>query len=262
MDMSSLSIPNQWLQPQKRPGSWRFDCSTSLAELVRSNRAGLYLRELLDRFETDEQVFDYHVRIRQNRQQDNQCFVTIDFGTAHHRVNPPPIAVCISCEPTHELGVASLLSEQQFHRIWLDGKSKPRLIITPIRHVQRWSELTVEDGEMDALWRDAVELIDRECDPANGGYPDLVFNQGIYRNHEHLHLKIAVPKATWDRCVVPRHRKQIQALAQLLQQTSTVTECFPKQQWKKRAKREDPVQESDAPALQNNNPNSDPTTTA
>ena len=256
--MSSLSIPDPWLHPYKLPGSWTFYCSTNLAELIRSNRAGRYLRELLGRFETDEQVFDYHVRIRQNPQQDTQSIVTIEFGTAHHRVNPPPIAVCVSCEPTHELGVASLLSEQQFHRIWLDVKSRPRLIITPIRHVQRWSELTVENGEMDALWRDAVELIERECDPANEGYPDLVFNQGTYRNHEHLHLKIAVPRETWDRCVVPRHREQIQAIAQLLQETSVVAECFPKQQWRKRPKRADPVEESDTSVLQNNNPNSDP----
>ena len=226
---------------------------------MHSNRAGRYLRELLGRFETDEQVFDYHVRIRQNPQQDNQFIVTIEFGTAHNRVNPLPIAACISCEPTHELAVASLLSEQPFHRIWLDAQSRLRLIITPIRHVQRWSELTVEDGEMDALWRDAVELIDRECDPANEGYPDLVFNQGTYRNHEHLHLKIAVRKETWDRCIAPRHRAQIQAIAQLLQQTSVVAAYFPKQPGKKRPKREDPVRESDASVLQNKNPNSDPT---
>jgi diadenosine tetraphosphate (Ap4A) HIT family hydrolase len=253
--MSSLSIPSQWLRPEKFADSWRFYCSTNFIELVRSNRAGRFLREVLNHFETAEQIFDYHVKIRQNPQQKNRFTVTIHFGTANHRTNPPPIAVCISCEPSHELGVASLLSEQQFHRAWLDGKSRPRLIITPIRHVQRWSDLTDEDGEMDALWRDAVELIDRECDPANEPYPDIVFNQGTCRNHEHLHLKIALGKETWDRCIVPRHHEQIQAIARMSQQTNVMAECFPKQQWKKRPKQEHPEKDSDVSTLQNNNPN-------
>jgi diadenosine tetraphosphate (Ap4A) HIT family hydrolase len=198
----------------------------NLPELVKTNRAARYFRELINLFEYDTQQIDYHLKLRHHFKRHNQLDVMIYFGDPHRTSNPSPTSVCISCEPTHELSVASLLSERQYTRAWLDCRARAKLILTPIRHAERLSDLTDDDGEMEAFWRDAVELVDREAGHIENYYPTIVLNHGKYRNHAHLHLKISFTDDVWNRLIVPNHREKIHQIKQLLQKSDVVVDCL------------------------------------
>jgi diadenosine tetraphosphate (Ap4A) HIT family hydrolase len=164
----------------------------------------------------------------------------IYFGDPNCNSNPSPTPICMSCEPTHELSMASLLSEQQYTRAWLDGRARAKLILTPIRHVERLSELTDEDGEMEAFWQDAVELINRECGQLEKDYPTMILNHGKYRNHAHLHLKINFIENIWDRIIAPQHQEKLEEIKQLLQKSTVVDDCIGQRQFPKTTHRRIP----------------------
>ncbi|CAF2318212.1 unnamed protein product [Rotaria sp. Silwood2] len=224
--MTSLTIPSEWLIPQKVPNKWIFQCSIRLRDLVITNRARQFFRQLVDFLEQDSQLIDYHLELQHNSQRNNELDVWICFGDPIRASKPAMTPVCMSCELTHELSMASLLSEQQYTRVWLDGKARSMLILTPIRHVERLSELNDENGEMKAFWDDAIELIDRECNQLETCYRTMVLNHGTYRNHSHLHLKIKFTDDIWNRIIAPRHREEIQQINQLLQKLSVIEDCF------------------------------------
>jgi diadenosine tetraphosphate (Ap4A) HIT family hydrolase len=138
-----------------------------------------------------------------------------------------PVSICSSCDVTHELSQATLLSEQQYTYAWLDFRNRSKLILTPKRHIERLSELGDENGEMEAFWRDTVEVIDRECDNITElNYPVLALNHGTFRKHAHMHLKIDITKDIWETKIIPRHKEKIEYLGQLLKQTALVSACF------------------------------------
>ncbi|CAF0811169.1 unnamed protein product [Rotaria sp. Silwood1] len=224
--MTSLTIPTEWFIPQKMPNKWIFQCSISLRDLVITNRAGRFFRQLVTFLEQDHQLIDYHLELQYNSQRNNELDIWICFGKSYCTSKPIITPVCISCEVTHELSMATLLSEQQYTRAWLDAKTRAMLILTPIRHVERLSELNDENGEMEAFWHDAIELIDRECNQVEICYRAIVLNHGTYRNHSHLHLKIKFTDDIWNRIIVLRHREKIQQLKQLLQNSSVIEECL------------------------------------
>jgi diadenosine tetraphosphate (Ap4A) HIT family hydrolase len=219
--MTSLTIPTEWLIPEKQ---WIFRCSTNLCDLVKTHRAARYFRELVTFLEHDHQIKDYHLKLQHNSDRNNQLDVLIYFGDPARTSNPTVTSFCISCEPTHELGVASLLSEQQYTRAWLDGRAREKLILTPIPHVERLSELT--DEEMEAFWRDVVELMNREGCQILKFYPNMILNHGTYRNHAHLHLKINFTKKIWYEIIAPRHHKQIKQMKDLIQKSTVLEDCF------------------------------------
>ena len=48
-----------------------------------------------------------------------------------------------------------LLKATASTRLWIDGKGRPILIATPVKHVERLTELTRE--ELVTMWKDLVE---------------------------------------------------------------------------------------------------------
>ncbi|CAF1149629.1 unnamed protein product [Rotaria sordida] len=234
--MTSLTIPAEWLIPHKFPNQWIFQCSISLRNLVLTNRAGQFFRQLVTFLEQVHQLIDYHLELQYNPQRNNELDVWICFGKPHRASKPTLTPVCISCELTHELSMTTLLSEQEYTRAWLDATTRAMLILTPIRHVERLSELTDENGEMEAFWYDAIKLIDRECNQLEICYRAIVLNHGTYRNHSHLHLKIKVTDDTWNRIIAPRHREKIQKINQLLRKSSVIEDCFGPRYYKRLTK--------------------------
>ncbi|UJR25315.1 hypothetical protein I4U23_006666 [Adineta vaga] len=232
--MSSSDIPSLWLTPEKCPNQWIFRCLTSLDNLVETNLAAHYFRQLVTILEDDYHILNYHLEIGHNLTKNNQFDVCIFFNDPRRSNNPSTTRVCISCEPTHELCSASFLSEQRHTRAWLDARAREKLILTPIRHVERLSELIDENEEMEAFWRDAVELIHRECDQLNGFYPKLTLNHGTYRNHAHLHLKMTFNDQIWHDTIAPRHAEQLQQMKQILKNPNIMEDCFGHQKDKKK----------------------------
>ena len=223
--MTTLHIPDRWLQPKKKsPREWLFQCSDDLPTLVQTHRAGRYFRQLIHLLEKQHHIFDYHLTLLQNSTPFNHLEITVYFGDPRRTVNPSDLPVCISCETAHELSAASLISEQQHTRAWLDARGRYKLIVTPTRHVERLTQLT--DGEMDALWKDAVDLIDREAGSLDGFYPTLAINHGTYRNHAHLHLKISFRDDVWKPTIAPRYQEKLEQINQLLQDPTIVADCF------------------------------------
>lgn len=224
--MTSSSIPAEWLIPQKIPNQWLFECSVTLPDLVKTDRAASYFRQLVNFLECDNQIVDYHLKVRHNIERNNLLDILIYFGSPFRTTNPPVTSVCISCDLTHELSKASLISEQKYTRAWLDGNARSKLILTPIRHVERLSELNDENGEMEGFWNDIVELIQREIGELKEFYPTMVLNHGTYRHHPHLHLKIDFNDDIWDTMIAPRYQQKIQEINQVLEKPDTLNDCF------------------------------------
>jgi hypothetical protein len=224
--MALLTIPVEWLVPEKFPGKWIFQCSTDLPDLVKNHRAASYFRQLVTFLENDSQIVNYHLELQHHFRRNNRLDVVILFDNPNRAVIPLPTPICISCEPTHELSMTSLLSEQQHTRAWLDVRARPKLIITPIRHVERLSELIDEDGETEAFWQDAVNLVEREAGHLEEFYPNMVINHGTYRNHIHLHLKINFIEHLWNTIIVPQHQEALENIKKLLQKSTIVEDCL------------------------------------
>lgn len=227
--MTTLDIPHRWLHCRKSARGWNFQCSVDLPTLVRTHRATRYFRQLVHYIEDQNQIYDYHMALRPNFRQNNHLNIAIYFGSPNCPINPPPLPVCISCTPTHELSMTSLISEQRHTRAWLDARGRSKLIVTPIRHVERLTELTDEDGEMDAFWQDAVDLIDREVGHGIGPYPTLALNHGTYRNHAHLHLKITFEYPIWQSTIALQYKEKLRRIKQLLKDPAVIADCFSKE---------------------------------
>ncbi|CAF3531732.1 unnamed protein product [Adineta steineri] len=220
-------IPVEWLIPHKIANGWKFQCSTNLRNLVATNRAALFFRQLVILLEQDYHLVNFHLKIQHNRKKMDQLETFVFCGDDHIEQEPEPVSICSSCDVTHPLSQSTLLSEQQYTYAWLDFRNRPKLILTPKRHVERLSELKDENGEMEAFWYDTVEIIDRECDNINELiYPVLSLNHGTFRKHAHMHLKIDISKDIWETKIVPRHKEKLDYLEQLLKQTELVSACF------------------------------------
>jgi len=221
------TIPDEWLIPHKIANGWKFQCSTNLHDLVFTNRAVFFFRQLVRLIEQEYHLENFHLKIQHNRKKIDQMEVYIFCGDDHIKQQAEPVSICSSCDATHELSRATLLSEQQYTYAWLDFRNRSKLIITPKRHVERLSDLKDENKEMEAFWYDTVQVIDRECDHINElNYPVLAINHGTFRKHAHMHLKIDITKDIWETKIVPRHKEKIEYLGQLLKQTELISACF------------------------------------
>lgn len=221
------SIPMDWLVPQKVSNGWKFQCSTNLRVLVASNHAAHFFRSLLTLIEQDYHLENFHMKIQHRGTLSNQMDVFIFFGEDQLTQPADSVTICSSCEVAHELSRTTLLSEQEHTYAWLDFRNRPKLIITPKRHIERLSQLQDENGEMNAFWSDIVQVIDRECEQMNpSNYPLLAINHGTFRNHGHLHLKIDIPKDYWNTTIAPRYKDKLEHLAQLLKQPASISACF------------------------------------
>jgi diadenosine tetraphosphate (Ap4A) HIT family hydrolase len=145
------TIPVEWLIPYKLDNGWKFQCSTNLRNLVATNRVGLFFRQLVTLLEEDYHLINFHLEIQHNHKKNDQFEVFVFFGHDHITQEAEPVSICSSCDVTHELSRSTLLSEQEFTYAWLDFRNRPKLILTPKRHVERLSELRDENGEMEAF---------------------------------------------------------------------------------------------------------------
>lgn len=229
-----MSIPNEWLIPQRLSNGWKFQCCMNFREFVSTNLCGIYFGQMLRIIENDLTLVNFHLKIQCHRQKNNQFDIFIFHGDDQIDKDAEPVTICSSCDINHEMSRTTLLSETRFTCGWLDFRLRPKLIITPKRHVERLAELDCENGEMSSFWFDAVQLIDDECClDKSASFPVLSLNQGTFRKHAHLHLKIDVDDASWNNVIVNRHRERIDRLRQLLKNVDLVRDCFSEQQLKK-----------------------------
>ena len=131
---------------------------------------------------------------------------------ADSREGPLQVSRCMSCDldcPL-ELGVVgeedidpngptardSLIHQDEHMRAWLDAKGRPMLIVTPVQHRERLSDLT--DAELAALWRAAASQLQRL---GLRHFNAMAINHGLNRNHAHLHLKLKLRGRDFDRAV-------------------------------------------------------------
>ena len=228
------SISSKWLVPEKLPNGLKFQCSTNLATLVSTNCAALFFRPLVKCVEEEHNLINSHFKIQHHRKKIDFMEVFVFAGDDQTKQEVKSAVVCSSCDVGHELSQTTLLSEQKYTYSWLDCRNRPKLILTPKRHIERLCELNDENGETEAFWRDAVEVINRECGNVNElNYPLLAINHGTFRKHAHLHLKIDVTKDIWENVIIPRHRDKIDRLKHLLKQVELVKDCFTKEHLEK-----------------------------
>lgn len=165
--------------------------SNSKAEIV------AFFREIAKELECNRHIYDFHMKIMDC---DGGFKVEIYYGVEKSGPAVLPLSDCISCYPTAlllpgqdpsiEAGVCVLeeFSNDPYAVCRLDAKGRCGFIITPIRHVDRMSEL--DDDELFGLWSLAV----RALQEANLPFTSMILNHGTYRNVEHLHLKVWVDK--------------------------------------------------------------------
>ncbi|CAF1604549.1 unnamed protein product [Didymodactylos carnosus] len=219
--MSVATIPLQWLIPTSISNGFLFRCPLTLKQLVKDDICSTYFRQLLKVVEIDYNIRDFHLELQQQSSLD----LYIYYKDSKEKQGPHRTTVCISCDKTTELFSITLISEQQHTRAWFDGRNRPKLILTPIRHLHRLSEMT--DKEFSSFWFDAVTLADREF--GDEIWSSMIVNHGVYRTHEHLHLKINFDKRVWQKAVQnwsEERKDKIQEMQQLLEQKDIYEKCF------------------------------------
>ncbi|MCO5591140.1 hypothetical protein L7F22_045121 [Adiantum nelumboides] len=160
-----------------------------------------FFREVATELESKLEILDFHMRVVNYEE---GFKVEVYYGT--EKLGPPVSTPsnCISCHPNAPLFPGQepvveakdcVLEEFSNHPqavCRLDAKGRCGFIITPIRHVDRMSEL--DDEELFGLWSLAVRVL-RE---ANLPFTTMILNHGTYRNLEHLHLKVWVDKNLYE----------------------------------------------------------------
>ena len=216
-ELSQLSIhsttntkeldPN-WLIPHPNKRGFHFQCSLSLKELVNQNLVELYFRKLLSIVEDDQNIVDFHMVLHL----EERTHLTVDFMYKSHqnRSGPVPTDICISCDTENPLSKFSLLEDNPKTRIWLDGQLREKFIVTPVKHIERLSDMNQE--EMKAFWIDTQSFLDKQgC-----AWQSIVVNHGIYRNHAHLHMKINIHPRTWEHRIKGKYKDKLRQMDQLL----------------------------------------------
>jgi hypothetical protein len=87
----------------------------------------------------------------------------------------------------------SLLSETAQTRVWIDAKARPMLVFTPVRHVERLSEL--HDCELHDLLQSIHTVLTTR---GLNVFKCCIANHGSFRNHAHLHIKLRFPPILFE----------------------------------------------------------------
>eukprot|EP01018_Ginkgo_biloba_P013716 Gb_28954 [translate_table: standard] len=175
-----------------------------------------FFRQVIYQIEVRRKILDFHLRVKNDM---NTGFVIeVFYGDDSEGPEPLALGSCISCYgdaplfPSIEDGgvlagecVLDEFSDQSYVRCSLDAKARPGFIVTPLRHVDRMSEL--ENEEIYYLWWVGVRALRNE----NLNFTRMILNHGCYRNLAHLHLKIWVDPEmhTSARERWPEARKQL-----------------------------------------------------
>jgi len=97
------TIPVEWLIPHKIANGWKFQCFTNLRELVFTNRAASFFRQIFTLVEQDYHLENFHLKIQHNHKKTDQMEVHIFCGDDHIKQEAEPVSICSSCDITHEL---------------------------------------------------------------------------------------------------------------------------------------------------------------
>lgn len=165
--------------------------SSSKAEIV------AFFREVEKELESKRNIWDFHMRLMDSV---GDFKVLVYYGLEKVGPSVLPLSDCISCSPNALLFrckeasvearecVLEEFSDDPYAVCRLDAKGRCGFIITPVRHVNRMSEL--DDEELFRLW----SLAGRVLREAKLPFTSMILNHGTYRNVEHLHLKVWVNK--------------------------------------------------------------------
>nr|ADE76392.1 unknown [Picea sitchensis] len=156
-----------------------------------------FFRQVIHQVEVRRKILDFHLKLKNDI---TKGFV-INIFYGHDVGGPGDLSYgrpCISCcadAPLYPFADAVLagecvlkeFSDQPYVQCCLDAKARPGFIVTPLRHVDRMSEL--DDEEMYYLWWVGVQALRNE---GFSMFKSMILNHGCYRNVAHLHLKIWV----------------------------------------------------------------------
>lgn len=156
-----------------------------------------FFRQVILQVEVRRKILDFHLKLKNDV---TKGFVINIFygdnvgGPADLSHGRPCISCCadVPLYPFSDIVLAGEcvlkeFSDQPYVQCCLDAKARPGFIVTPLRHVDRMSEL--DDEEMYYLWLVGVRAL------RNDGlsmFKSMILNHGCYRNVAHLHLKIWV----------------------------------------------------------------------
>jgi hypothetical protein len=171
------------------------------------------IRAVLGELEVRHSLEHFHLKIHNSFDHEQRrplagCRLTVIAGSGRDG-GPHAASSCMSCDLSCSLAVGvgvqlsddvtsadSLLSESAHTRVWIDAKGRPMLVFTPVRHVERLSEL--DDCELhDLLHCIHAALNTRGLHRFNCA----IVNHGNFRNHAHLHVKLRFSPHVFDGAV-------------------------------------------------------------
>ena len=169
------------------------------------------IREVIAELEVTHSLHDFHFKIHnpfdfEKRRPLPGCALTV-FAGREGEEGPIAAASCMSCDLTCSLAVGvgvsssvcvtssdSLLSETAHTRVWIDAKARPMLVFTPLRHVERLSEL--HDCELHDLLQSIHTVLTTR---GLNVFQCCIANHGSFRNHAHLHIKLRFPPNLFEK---------------------------------------------------------------
>ncbi|UJR18308.1 hypothetical protein I4U23_005210 [Adineta vaga] len=201
-------IHSNWSIPHSIRDGSSFRCQLTLKQLIDRQISQRYFQELLYIIEQDNQILDFHMRLRPCRQEG----LIVDFIYNDKEIRSGPVngGVCISCDMDNKLSQLSSIQQNSTTSIWLDAQLRKKLIVTPKRHIERLSDMT--DEEMILFWKD-TQLILNEV---GVNWQSMIINHGLYRNHFHLHMKINIEQNQWNQFIQNRYKDKIEQMNDLL----------------------------------------------
>ncbi|KAH7351935.1 hypothetical protein KP509_19G021200 [Ceratopteris richardii] len=161
-----------------------------------------FFREIAAELENNRKILDFHMRIVNSEEMGFK--VEVYYGIEKSGPVVLPLSRCISCHPNVPIFpgqepvvearecILEEFSSHPYAICRIDGKGRCGFVITPIRHVDRMSEL--DDEELYGLWSLAVQVLRQTHLP----FTTMILNHGTYRNVEHLHLKIWVERSLYE----------------------------------------------------------------
>jgi len=156
-----------------------------------------FFRQVIHQVEVRRRILDFHLKLKNDVIKGFviKIFYGDKVGRPEDLSHGRPCISCCADAPLYPFGdvvsagecVLKEFSDQSYVQCCLDAKARPGFIVTPLRHVDRMSEL--DDEEMYYLWWVGVRALRNE---GLNMFKSMILNHGCYRNVAHLHLKIWV----------------------------------------------------------------------
>ncbi|GMH42196.1 hypothetical protein BSKO_10115 [Bryopsis sp. KO-2023] len=216
MEMISQDVPPRWACDSKAlrftgslANTFQNDCARDIRSVSRFLLSiGQFLEKGAPDWDVPAGLSDFHLKIRNGREADEGWHALMLFGGERKKEGPVSASTCMSCDltcplsvgclgdDTRELGrsveaaptsMDTLLSESTHSRCWLDAKARPKIIVTPKRHVRSIFLLSMD--EIEDFFQVALMQL-REL--GFHAFESMILNHGTRQNHAHLHLKVNV----------------------------------------------------------------------